>query len=52
VRCQDRKTGKSVAAAAADRASYSWDGSMSDFLAGLDPGSEHDWVRAALGKVE
>ena len=23
---------------------------MSDFLAGLDPGSEHDWVRAALDK--
>ena len=39
-----------VAAAAADRASYSWDGSMADFLAGLEPGSEHDWVRTALDK--
>ena len=50
VRCQDRVTGTSVAAAAADRASYSWEGSMPDFLAGLAPGSEHDWVRAALDK--
>ena len=50
VRCQDEETRQAVAAAARDRASYSWDGSMSDFLAGLDPGSEHDWVRAALDK--
>jgi hypothetical protein len=50
VPCDDQETGKSVAAAAADRASYSWDGSMSDVLAGLQPGSEHDWVRAALNK--
>ena len=48
VRCKDRETGKTVAAGAADHASYSWDGSMPDFLAALDPGSKHDWVRAAL----
>ena len=50
VRCQDAETRQVVAAAAADRASYSWDGSMADFLAGLEPGSEHDWVRTALDK--
>ncbi|MGZ4288396.1 MAG: hypothetical protein ACXVHB_28560 [Solirubrobacteraceae bacterium] len=48
VRGKDRETGKMVAARAADHASYSCDGSMPDFLAGLDPGSKHDWVRAAL----
>ena len=48
VRCKDRETRKMVAARVADHASYSWDGSMPDFLAGLDPGSKHDWVRAAL----
>ncbi len=50
VRCKERETGQMVAAGAADHASYSWDGQMSDFLAGLDPGSKHDWVRAALDK--
>ena len=48
VRCKDPETRKMVAAGAADQASYSWDGSMPDFLAALEPGSEHDWVRAAL----
>ncbi len=50
VRCKDRETAQIVTAGAADRASYSWDGSMPDFLAALDPGSKHDWVRAALDK--
>ena len=49
-RCQDSETRQLVAAGAADHASYSWDGSMPDFLAGLEPGSEHDWVRAAIDK--
>lgn len=48
VRCKDQETRKMVDAGAADQASYSWDGSMPDFLASLEPGSEHDWVRAAL----
>ena len=48
--CNDRETRHTVAARAADRASYSWDGSRTEFLAGLDPGSKHDWVRAALGE--
>ena len=50
VRCKDGETRQVVAAGAADHASYSWDGSMPDFLAGLDPGPKHDWVRAALDK--
>jgi hypothetical protein len=48
VRCKDPETHKLVAARAADQASYSWDSSMPDFLAALDPGNTHDWVRAAL----
>jgi hypothetical protein len=48
VRCKDEDTRQIVASGAADRASYKWDGSMPAFLAGLDPGPKHDWVRAAL----
>ena len=44
----EQETGKTVAAGVADHASYSWDGSLPDFLAALDPGSQHDWVRDAL----
>jgi hypothetical protein len=50
VRCKDREMRQAVAARAADHASYSWDGSLADFLAGLDPSSKHDWVRAVLDK--
>ena len=31
-------------------ASERWDGSRAEFLAGLDPGSQHDWLRAAVGE--
>jgi hypothetical protein len=48
--CNDRETRHTVAARAADQASDSWDGSRTEFLAALDPGSKHDWVRAALGE--
>ncbi len=48
VRCKDPDTRQAVAARAADRASDSWDGSLTEFLADLDPGSKHDWVRSAL----
>ena len=50
VRCQDQETRQMVAAAAADSAKDSWDGSLKEFLAALDPGSAHDWVRAAVGE--
>ncbi|HXC78550.1 MAG TPA: hypothetical protein VNU19_16060, partial [Candidatus Acidoferrum sp.] len=47
VRCQDQQTRQMVAAEAADSAKDSWDGSLAEFLAALDPGPGHDWVRAA-----
>jgi hypothetical protein len=50
VRCKDPEMERAVAASAADRGHYSWHGSLPMFLAGLDPGSKHDWVRAALGE--
>lgn len=50
VRGKDSETRQMVAGGAAQRASDSWDGSLPDFLAGLDPGPDHDWVRAALGQ--
>jgi hypothetical protein len=50
VRCKDQQTRQTVAAAAASSARYSWDGSLTEFLADLDPGSAHDWVRTALGE--
>lgn len=50
VACDDEDTRQAVLAKAADRASDSWDGSRARFLAALDPGSQHDWVRSALGE--
>ena len=49
VRCKDPETRQAVAAAAADSATDSWDGPLTEFLAALDPGPAHDWVRAAVG---
>jgi predicted N-acetyltransferase YhbS len=46
--CDDQETRDTVVARTADRASESWDGSRAQFLAGLDPGSQHDWLRAAV----
>lgn len=42
--------GQVIVAPAADRANESWDGSRAQFLAGLDPRSQHDWLRAAIGE--
>src|SRR6478672_4001542 len=50
VQCDDQEMRQAIAARAAERASESWDGSRAQFLAALDPGSQHDWVRAALGE--
>jgi hypothetical protein len=50
VRCEDQETRQMVAAAAADSAKDSWDGSLTQFLAALDPGNAHDWARAAVGE--
>ena len=49
VRCKDQQTRQMVAAAAADNAKASWDGPLTEFLAALDPGPAHDWVRQAVG---
>jgi len=46
----DHETRQAVAAKATDQASESWDLGRAEFLAALDPGSQHDWVRAALGE--
>jgi hypothetical protein len=48
--CDDQEMRQAVVARAADRASESWDGSRAEFLAGLDPGSQHDWLRGAVGE--
>jgi hypothetical protein len=48
--CDDDEMRQAVVARAAERASESWDGSRAEFLAALDPGSQHDWVRTAIGK--
>lgn len=50
VRCKDHQTRQMVAAAAAARAEASWDGSLAEFLAALDPSSADDWVRTAVGE--
>jgi hypothetical protein len=50
VRCRDQATRDAVTAKATDSAVTTWDGSLAEFLADLDPGSKHDWVRAALGE--
>jgi hypothetical protein len=49
VRCDDTEMLNSVSSATTKGAIYSWQGSVSDFLAALDPGSENDWVRTAVG---
>jgi hypothetical protein len=48
--CKDEETRHTVTARFAERSSYSWDGPRTEFLADLDPGSKHDWVRTALGE--
>ena len=49
VHCKDEGMRHQVTEKAADSAVSTWDGSLHEFLADLDPGSKHDWVRAALG---
>jgi uncharacterized membrane protein len=48
--CDDQEMRQAVVERAADRASESWEGSRAEFLADLDPGSQHDWLRAAVGE--
>jgi hypothetical protein len=48
--CDDQEMRQAVVARASDRARESWDGSRAQFLASLDPGSRHDWLRATVGE--
>ena len=50
LRCKDPAIREAAVERAAERASSSWDGSLTEFLAALDPGDTHDWVRAALAE--
>jgi len=50
VRCEDQATPQLVVTAAADRARVSWDGSLTEFLAALDPVAKMTGVRTAVGK--
>ena len=50
VRCKDDELRQVVAARAAEQGADAWDGSVATFLAALHPGSQHDWVRTALGE--
>jgi hypothetical protein len=50
VACDDHETRQAAAAKAVDQATESWDYSRAEFLADLDPGPKHDWVRTALGE--
>jgi len=49
VRCSEPDVARLVVSGVADRARYSWNGTLDEFLADLNPGSEHDWVRSAVG---
>lgn len=49
VRSKDQQT-RQMVAAAAENAKASWDGSLTQFLAALDPGPADDWVRTAVGE--
>jgi hypothetical protein len=48
VSCDDQQIRQAVVAQSVTRASEGWDGSRSELLAGLDPGPQDDWLRAAL----
>ena len=50
VRCSEPEVAQMVAAGVADRSRYSWEGPLDEFLADLNPGPEHDWVRTAVGE--
>ncbi len=50
VSCDDEELRQAVVARAKERAGESWDGSREQFLADLDRGSEHDWLRTGVGE--
>jgi hypothetical protein len=48
LRCKAPAIRDAAVGQAAERASSSWDGSRTEFLAALDSSEKHDWLRAAL----
>lgn len=50
IRSDEKEVRQAVVAQTAERASESWDGTRQEFLASLDPGTQYDWVRTALGE--
>jgi hypothetical protein len=50
LRCSDREIWPHVTERVPKRAASSWHGSHAELLGALDPGSQHDWVRSALGE--
>jgi hypothetical protein len=52
VRCRDKHMWADIGPRADQRALRTWHGPMTEFRADLDPGSQHDWVRAALDKTD
>jgi hypothetical protein len=50
VRSQDPDTAHAVAEAAEANTSRYWDGSLTQLLNALDPGTTDEWVRTALGQ--
>jgi hypothetical protein len=50
VRCSDEAISSKLAARVAETATCDWNGSLNEFLDSLDPGSQDDWVRNALGE--
>ena len=50
-RCDNDELRQMVAKQANEQATASWDGSLAEFRAGLDPGHRHDWVRDALAQT-
>jgi hypothetical protein len=50
ITCKDQTMSRKVIDMASDRAVHSWNGSRQQLLDSLDPGSNDDWVRQALGE--
>ena len=50
VRSDDQEARQVIVARAADSAGRSWDGPRAQFLDGLAPGTQDDWLRSAVGE--
>jgi hypothetical protein len=50
VRCPSQQVFEKVSAHVAERAVDKWQGARKEFLDAVDPGSQYDWVRKAVGE--